>query len=486
MSSIKPKNRPVIIVGMAILFSFVLSYIPEGVNILFFKTKPVSFFADIKPDSLLSLNREAIHTSGINSASLPPAGKVIFASFPSEVLFEPFVRLLGEDGNSLENITGLQKMEEGNSALQPVKDVPLSGNVAQMKNFYAALKQSRSKSVRIAHYGDSGLEGDLIDADIRQALQKEFGGMGVGFLPVTSQDVSFRVSTGISFSPDWKTSSVIIGKEANIPLGINGFAFIPKAGSWVKYNCLNRYSSASAFRTIKIYYTDAKNSSIRYSFNNGQEQSAPLRTGKGIKELLLTVPSNGTSFKMTATQAEQAKFYGISMETGPGLYLDNFAWRGNTGTSFRDISPEVMKDFNKYLDYKLIILSFGQNMVSTGSVNFGWYESQMINVINELKSSFPQASILLVGVGDRAIKRGTRFATDPNILKMVESQKKIAQSTGVTFWNMFEAMGGENSMVAWAGSGLAFKDYEHISLDGSKKVAQMLSKAILNGYYSQK
>lgn len=487
MATIKAKNRPVILIGMAILFSFILSYIPEGVNILFFKTKSVSFFADIKPDSLLSYSPEIIKAPGINSAlkDKSVSGKLVFASFPARVLFEPLERLLGEGQNSEENL--MEPGTEVNSPLLPQEtNVALSGNVAQMRNFFTALKQSRSKSVRIAHYGDSGLEGDLIDADIRQALQKEFGGLGAGFLPVTSQDVSFRVSTGISFSPDWKTSSVIIGKEANIPLGINGFAFIPKAGSWVKYDCLNRYSSASGFRTIKVYYSDARSSSIRYSFNNQAEQQAPLQTGKGVKELLLSVPSNGTSFKMTATQAEQAKFYGISMETGPGLYLDNFAWRGNTGTSFRDISSDMMKDFNRYLNYKLIILSFGGNMVSTGNVNFGWYESQMINVINDLKNNFPQASILLVSVGDRAIKKGTKFATDPNVIKMVESQRKIASSTGITFWNMFEAMGGENSMVAWASSGLAFKDYGHISLDGSKKVAQMLSKAIMNAYYSEK
>ncbi|MGE5497155.1 MAG: hypothetical protein ACM3Q2_03755, partial [Syntrophothermus sp.] len=287
MASIKDKYRTVIVVGLAILFSFVLSYIPEGVNIVFFKTKPVSFFSDIKPDSLLSL-RTSQNQEILFAADIKPSNKIIYASFPGEFLFESLSRLLSPDKIS----------REGSTSMPAETNVGLSGNVAQMRNFFTALKQSRSKSVRVAHYGDSGLEGDLIDADMRQALQKEFGGMGAGFLPVTSQDVSFRVSTGISFSGDWKTSSVIIGKEATIPLGINGFAFIPKAGSWVKYDCYNRYSSASGFRTIKIYYTDAKNSSVKYSFNNGSEQTAPLQTGSGVKELLLTVPSNGTSFKM--------------------------------------------------------------------------------------------------------------------------------------------------------------------------------------------
>lgn len=477
MTPIHDRKRPVVLIGMAMLFSFILSYIPEGVNIVFFKTKPVSFFADIKPDSLLSLNNRPlpgnsfspVETSGSN------VGKMVYASFPGHLLFEALNRVIMDGQNSA---------AEAPQAPAEI-NVALSGNVSQMRNFFSALKQSRSRSVRIAHYGDSGLEGDLIDADIRQNLQKEFGGMGAGFLPVTSQDIAFRVSTGISFSPDWKTSSVIIGKEANYPLGVNGFVFVPKAGSWVKYDCLNRYSSASGFRIIKVYYSDAKSSSIRYSFNNGREESAPLQTGKGVKELLLSVPSNGTSFKMTATMADQAMFYGISMETGPGVYLDNFAWRGNTGTSFRDISPDMMKDFNKYLNYKLIILSFGGNMVTAGNINYGWYESQMINVINDLKRDFPQASILMVSVGDRAVKKGTKFATDPNVLRMVESQKKIANATGITFWNMFEAMGGENSIVAWASTGLAFKDYGHISLDGSKKVATMLSKAITDAYRSQ-
>ena len=77
---------------------------------------------------------------------------------------------------------------------------PITGNVAQLKGFFKALKNSKKKQVRIAHYGDSIIEGDLITADFRQKMQSKFGGKGVGFLSITSQDIQFRVTTKQSFS----------------------------------------------------------------------------------------------------------------------------------------------------------------------------------------------------------------------------------------------------------------------------------------------
>ncbi|MGE5401430.1 MAG: hypothetical protein ACM3S2_13595 [Ignavibacteriales bacterium] len=470
-------KRPVLLFGLAIIFSLILSYIPEGIQVFTLKTKPVSFFMDIKPDSLLSMNRipgkySDNFASVTNVISPSEKTRVIEASFPGQFLFDLMNGALSShSNNSCEIVSDI-----------PETSVGLSGNVAQMKNFFQALKQSKSKGVRIAHYGDSNIEGDLIDVDVRQNLQNEFGGLGAGFLSITSQDISFRESIRQSFSSDWKIASVVNGKDATLPVGISGFVSVPGNNSWVKYETAYKYSSTRSFKTVKLYYSDAKNSSIKYSFNNGPDQSAALVAGKGVKELVLNAPGEGKSIKITATMAGQANFYGVSLESGNGLYLDNFPWRGNTGVSFRDIMPQILTDFNKYLNYKLIILSFGGNMLSAGNVNFNWYETQMIKVINDLKQQFPQASILMVSVGDRAIKKGPKFGTDPNVPLLVESQKKIANATGITFWNSFEAMGGMNSMVNWVNSNMASKDYGHLLQDGSKKMASYLTKAILNEY----
>ena len=104
----------------------------------------------------------------------------------------------------------------------------------------------------------------------------------------------------------------------------------------------------------------------------------------------------------------------------------------------------------------------------------------MIKVINNLKQIFPDASFLLVSVSDKAIKKGTKFITDPSVLLVLNEQKIIAQQTGIAFWNCLEAMGGENSMNEWVNQGLGRKDFSHFSDAGGKLVADMLVEAILN------
>ncbi|KAB2846995.1 MAG: hypothetical protein F9K45_00675, partial [Melioribacteraceae bacterium] len=121
-----------------------------------------------------------------------------------------------------------------------------------------------------------------------------------------------------------------------------------------------------------------------------------------------------------------------------------------------------------------------------GSVksNYSWYEREMINVINKLKEAFPNTSILMLSVHDKSMKRGTQFTTDPSILKLLKTQIDIAKATDIAFWNLFEAMGGKDSVPNWVNSNppLAFKDYIHFNDQGAKKVADLLSDALLEAY----
>ena len=63
----------------------------------------------------------------------------------------------------------------------------------------------------------------------------------------------------------------------------------------------------------------------------------------------------------------------------------------------------------------------------------------------------------------------------------MEAQRRIAETNGVAFWNLFEAMGGPNSMPKWVDSNppKAFKDYTHFNLDGAADIAELLGEALL-------
>lgn len=72
----------------------------------------------------------------------------------------------------------------GMTCIEDYSDSTLRG----MTPFYRALDElaANPRLVRIAYFGDSFIEADILTADLRAMLQERYGGCGVGFVTITS------------------------------------------------------------------------------------------------------------------------------------------------------------------------------------------------------------------------------------------------------------------------------------------------------------
>ncbi|MCX6149517.1 MAG: hypothetical protein NTX22_03215 [Ignavibacteriales bacterium] len=368
------------------------------------------------------------------------------------------------------------------------KKIPITGNLEQLKYFFGALKQSKNKKVRIGHFGDSIIFGDVITEGLRENLQQSFGGNGAGFVSINTEDYGMRKTTTVSFSNDWSEASLFKRNANNLPLGINGCAFVPANGSFAKFETTRLTKTLKSFKTVRLFYNNQDAAcSVKYSFNNGASQSKKLDALNKVRDLVLTTPTDATSIRFDFNTCPKAYIYGVSLENGNGVYVDNFPMKGQSGVQLTDITLPVLKDFNVLLDYKLIILNYGVNVISPQNSDYQWYETKMEKVINYLKSAFPNASILLVSVGDKSVKKGTSFVTDPGIPLLLKAQKNLAEKTKIAFWNLFEAMGGANSIEDWVNGKpqMALRDYCHLTSDGGNLVADLLTEALMNEFKKQ-
>jgi len=94
--------------------------------------------------------------------------------------------------------------------------------------FYEKLLQLETKkqgNVRIAYFGDSMTDGDMIVKEFRSSLQSRFGGEGVGFVNITSESAPSRSTISHQFSSNWKTLSYLNVKYPKKPFGVNGHVF---------------------------------------------------------------------------------------------------------------------------------------------------------------------------------------------------------------------------------------------------------------------
>ncbi len=456
-------KEPLIVFGITIIVLYLLSFIKIDYEIAGFKIKTIDIFSDIKKDNF-------------DGSLIKKNFTVQNKNFKAEILSK----------NSFENLFVFFEsiISNKDAFITQGQKTKITGNTQQLSYFFEALKNIKSKPVRVAHYGDSIIEGDLITADIREALQKKYGGNAVGWLGIVSQDVTFRTTTKHTFSGNWESAAIYTNNPKKLPFGISGEVAIPKGNAWVQYETTKNRRSLKDFSIVKLYYSHAKNSQIYYSFDGGAKQTAQLKPGTDIQELMIKSNGKVQAVKIEFPVMDQAYIYGVSLENESGVYVDNLPLRGNSGVDLNQISQSVMKEFAKYREYNLIILEFGMNILGTTATDYNWYEREMTKVINLFKTAFPKASIIMIGVHDKAMKKGSGFVTDPAVLKLLEAQKNIAAKNNIAFWNLFEAMGGENSMSKWVNSNppLAYRDYVHFNDLGAKKIAELFVEALMEEF----
>ncbi|MDH6534462.1 hypothetical protein D0T51_05005 [Parabacteroides sp. 52] len=347
-----------------------------------------------------------------------------------------------------------------------------------LKRFFMALnkRHEMKRPVRIAFMGDSFIEGDILVADFRAALQKEFGGRGVGFVPMSSVTAQFRPTVGQKME-GWKTWSMLNDQEQAYVL--SGTLFEPdKEGARLSLKNSLRYPSLTEVSSVKLLYEQNEKTRMQLVLNGEADTlSRVLPPTTAITQNIMTGDIREVEYIFSQTEGFRA--LGVALEDESGVIVDNFSLRGNSGMILDRLHKERCKELTEIRPYDLIVLQYGLNVVSEDMIEYGWYSQRMVKVVAHLQACFPQADILLLSVTDRSHQVDGRFETMPEVLAMIHAQRQIAKRSAIPFWNMFGAMGGENSMVQYVEKNWASKDYTHMGFRGGKELARALMHALL-------
>ena len=371
-----------------------------------------------------------------------------------------------------------------------------------MANFFNSLANisNEPKSIRVLHYGDSQIEGDRISDYLRLKLQAQFGGEGPGL--ISFMPVAPSVINKLSWSPTWDRYTIFTGKDKRVKH--NNFGAIAHITRFSKYNVLSdstQYKSAwvkmvtsknggpkaAGYNKLKLYYGGSQAKTHVELYENGSLNNSDSLLAGGnfnIKEFNLNQGALLHEFKFKGKDSPD--FYGVSLEGSKGIMVDNMGLRGSSGTFFNQINYGQLKQFYDHLNTKLIILQFGGNALPyiktpEQTVQFGNYLKSQILTIKRLA---PQASILVIGPADMSVKVGTDYETHPQLENLRDAIKKTAFETNCAFFDMYNCMGGKNSMVSWVDLGIGAKDYIHFSSGGARKIAVLLYSSLINDYNS--
>lgn len=444
-------------------FQTLIVVIVSGLSFLAFKTfLPKKLFTDSKLDS-----KNVVVDSLLLEAIAEDEGKVVEDTLSKTIIDFKIANGIKFPAETFEEYKGNQYL------------------VSFFEKLYQ-LETKKEGNVRIAYFGDSMTDGDLIVKDFRTYLQEKFGGQGVGFVNITSESAASRSSLTHEFSGNWKTQSYLKVKNPSHPFGVNGHVFYANDTAniaWVKYKA-NKTRFASELPRPTLFYGNSANKEGKINYIIGSDTISKKLTPNGLVNTLVLSENNLKNIKVNFKKADSIPIYGFNFDDGKGVHVDNFSNRGNSGLPIGSFDIATMRAFHSKLDYDLIVLQYGANVLNYGSLNYGWYEKRMAKVVAHLKECFPGVAILIVSTADKSTKYDSEMKTDSAVVPLNTAQKRYAIKSESSFVNMFTLMGGDGSMIQWVEQepSKANKDYTHFNHRGAKEAANLIFTQLNQGY----
>jgi len=466
------KNYTKQVLALAILVLMLLtglSILPGGMTLGNFELRKMDIFADIRDSSAVDVTNLA--------ASLPP---------PNTLEHPPFDTI----SSPLTDTIGAQARADSIQVIPP-KDSVFFGKTIEdysfdqqgLNRFFEAIDSiSRGRTVRVAWYGDSFVEGDILVGDLRDTLQTAWGGAGVGFVPITSEVAQFKRSLKHNFR-GWTAYSIIKKAESRPKLGINGYAYRPEPEAKIHYEGTNYFKHTQRWNQVRFFYKSETARSFVWQAGSEppHQETLPAKPDR-LGTWKWQGSATGTNaFAIRFPESDGMIAYGATLESGPGIYFDNFSVRGNSGGPLKFLDPDFIKQFDAVQLYDLIVLQVGLNAVTNSLTNIKWYEAELDRTFKHLKNCFPGKPILVVGVGDRGAKVGDEIATMRGVPAIVQMQRHLARKHGLLFYDLFWGMGGPNTMLrfSYQRPRLANTDYTHLTHEGGKVVGIVFAKLFL-------
>jgi hypothetical protein len=404
------------------------------------------------------------------------------------------------------SLTGVGPKMKNNFLVNPETE----GNYALDNFFKALLKEKDAAVVRVAHYGDSQLEGDRITCYVRSNFQNKFGGSGVGFVPF--EDIANNVNLVRMSSPNWIRYTVFHNRYGCGYYGLSGNVYkfskyavmkskddtlsnADKDTTAAKLNTQKIYSNATVSVTLHPYISyshaylmygrsNADCSMNVYNISSGDKiLSETLEPTEGFEMHKLNFPSSVKAFKLEFSGNVSPEFYGLLVDGSSGIQVDNYAIRGHSGDGLLLINPEFLAMQLKKLNVKFVIFQYGNNVVPSVKSDKGCQQigDMYYSLFERFKNAAPGISILVVGAGDMSTMIDGTYESYPFIPKIRDAQKNAALKAGCAFWDLFEVMGGANSVTTWTNKGLASHD-GHFTTKGQKIIGKELFNALMVEY----
>jgi lysophospholipase L1-like esterase len=354
-----------------------------------------------------------------------------------------------------------------------------------LDHFYESLL--KGGTTRIVHYGDSPTTADLITADARSMLQKEFGDAGSGFV-LLARPWAWYQHRGVEMSASgWK---IDIGGLAQLKDGMYGLGGVSFSGSEGATSHWRLKSGSQT--TIEVAYL-AQPDGGAFVVEAEDRQLGEVDTAaeaKAMEYAAFPIPAGSTNFSVRVSRGSVRLFGAEFRRAEPGnAHGVEYSSLGINGANVTLLS----RAFNerqwgaalRHYQPDLVIVNYGTNESGFATFVDGTWAAEMKEAVRRVHTALPGVSVLLMSPMDRGERNPAgEIGTVAVMPRLVGIEARVAKEMGAAFFNTFEAMGGEGTMGRWytAEPRLVGADFIHPMPAGAKIVGELLYNALRDGY----
>jgi lysophospholipase L1-like esterase len=354
----------------------------------------------------------------------------------------------------------------------------------ELDRFYTSLL--KGGTTRILHYGDSPTTGDLITADARAALQKQFGDAGSGFALI-ARPWAWYNHRGVEMEGSGWGIDIAGATEVKDGMhGLGGASFRGSAGATA------RYTLKVAHNIVEIAYLsqpEGGDFTVEADGNLlGTVETAADSKAPGFASF--KIEGGAKKFVVRVTRGSVRLFGADFRRSGPGVVYHSLGVNGaNVTLLSRAFSGPHWTAELRHYQPDLVIINYGTN--ESGYPNFveGTWGQELRNAVKRVQAALPDSSILLMSPMDRGERtHDGKIDTITAMPHLVKIEAGIGRDMNVAFFNTFQAMGGPGTMGRWYTSEprLVGSDFIHPMPAGAKIVGELLYSALRDGYNDYK
>ncbi len=342
--------------------------------------------------------------------------------------------------------------------------------------------------INILHFGGSHIQADVYSGVMRRNIQNFYPGIkasrGLVF-PYRMAQTNNPSNYSFTFTGKWEICKNTEWKRT-CTLGLMGLRAETKDSVVeLKFRQNDNYGIKYDFNRVKIF---CNLDSISYQIVPKGFQNFTVDTNYKLGYLTLNLSAYSDSLDLIISKKDslQGSFtlYGLSFENDdPGIYYHTVGVNGASVPSY--LRCELLEKQIGAMNLDLVVFAIGVNDAAGSDFNPEAYKENYRNLIEKIKKHNPQATFLFITNNDnyrRIYKKRTATNTHTQMVKTAMHQLAAEYQCGV--WDLYEIMGGFNSIVQWERAGLAQKDKVHFTSAGYTHIGELFFEGFIQTFVS--